>query len=117
MFRQAQDEARVGRALVRGSGNANYAQHTGGGVFQDVAVEQPVARRVGDEGDIHSLIWKHQQAVHSFLMRRQLPVARQDAERMPVQMDRVRPSGVVVQAQHIRLCSATSHLKGQRHCR
>src|SRR3546814_2695884 len=73
--------------------------HARGLVLEDVAVDHPVARVVGDERDLDALVRRHQHRVLPLAMAGRRPVAAQHPEGMAVQMDRVMPGGVVVQSQ------------------
>src|SRR5688500_16494632 len=81
--------------------DADAGHHSESLVAEHVAMEHPVARVVGYERDLRAFARCEQYRVQPLPMRRGRPVAREDAERMSVQMDRMVPSRVVNEIQHI----------------
>src|SRR3546814_4196340 len=78
----------------------DHAHHAGGLMLQDVTVEHPVARVVGDEGDLHAFPRAHQHGVLPCSVARRRAVAAQHPEGVAVQMNRMVPSGVVGELEH-----------------
>ncbi len=66
-------------------------------------MEHPAAGVVGNKGELDGLMRRHQDCVAPFPATQRFLPERQHAERMPVKMDRVKISGVVVQMQAIAL--------------
>src|SRR5262245_10897443 len=81
--------------------DAHRCHHAGGLMLQDVAMDHPVAGIVGDEGDFDVLLRRNQYRVTPLPIGRCPAVARDDAEGMAMQMNRMVERSVVLELEYI----------------
>src|SRR5262245_61976733 len=81
------------------SRNTDDPHHPGFLVIGDMAVEHPVARVVGDEGDFDDLAGRNQCRIAPLATSSRFSVTADDAEAVPMPMHRVPPRGLISQDQ------------------